>query len=354
VRRHLIWLAGSAVASFALVWLYVVAFPLAYHGDTYVDTRVQQRRLAACDLGQVAVFGDSSAEAAIVPNLISVSTSNFALPGTKPIETWFAVERAMRCPVPPRVVVIAHSAHMFTEPDLIWSQDGLDAVLDLDERREVERVAAQLHDPASLEPVPADGLSAGARDWAYEARFPPMFFASLVDAVVAVRWSANRDLVVYLGQTRGHRLFGKADGSSQLSSEGEMTGFKATALVDYYFTKTLGLLDAREVEVIYLSPPLNQTTHDRIGDGLAAEFRDYLRRTSRGLRHVHIMDDVLPCWPDAFFGDKAHLNGPGAEAYSREVDALLRDVIAGKTVEGLPGHCQPRNAVGLMRSAARQ
>jgi hypothetical protein len=203
-------------------------------------------------------------------------------------------------------------------------------------------VAAELHDPTSLEPTPGDGLSNNLRDLAYEARFPPMFFASLVDATVALRWTANRNLIEYLGQTRGHRLFGQADGSSQLSLESEMTSFKVTRLADYYFSKTLALLDARGVEVIYLNPPLNQTTHDRIGDGLTAEFRDYLRRTSHGLRHVHVMDDVMPCWPDALFGDKAHLNGPGAEAYSRELDGLLRDVIAGRSAGGLPDHCRPR------------
>jgi hypothetical protein len=47
----------------------------------------------------------------------------------------------------------------------------------------------------------------------------------------------------------------------------------------------------------------------------------------------------MPCWPDRYFGDAAHLNGTGAEAFSRELDEALRQAAAGGAVRPLPDRC---------------
>lgn len=343
MRRHVIWLAGSAVASFALVWLFVVSCPFAFLDEAYVTSRVQKQALAACDLGEVAVFGDSRAEAAIIPALVSVPSTNLAQQATNPVETWFAVKQAMGCPKPPRLVVIAHSPHAVMGPAAFWTHDIVDAVLSFDERRAVERVAVMLGDGASLGPVPADGLPAYARDWAYATRFPPLFFASLADAGIGLRWFRNRGMRDYVRRSRGHYLFGEAGGSSDVALEAGMTEFVMPPLVDHYLTQTLEFLNERGVEVIFLTPPVNQATYDHIGSNVATDYLVYLRHRSQGLRHVHILADVIPCWPDQFFGDRAHFNDTGAEAYSRELNWLILDVLARGTIADLPNHCRRRD-----------
>src|SRR6185295_8147154 len=100
--RFLTWLAVSVVTSFSLVWLYVAMFPLAYVSGDYLLAHLQRQRLAACDVGDVAVFGDSRAEAAIMPVLVPERTMNFALPASNPVATMFAVEQALKCTASPR------------------------------------------------------------------------------------------------------------------------------------------------------------------------------------------------------------------------------------------------------------
>ena len=323
-----------------MVWLYVASFPMAFLSVDFVSSRVQKQRLADCDLGDVAIFGDSRAEAAIAPAFMSVRTSNFALQATTPVETWFAVQQAMRCPVPPRWVIIGHGLHAHNEPVRLWGFDAPYEFLDLGERQEVQRVAARLNDVASLESTSDIGVAAGLLDWAFAVRFPPLYFASLWQSWIGLRWFQNQGWADELTRARGHCLFGSANGSSEVAKEAEMHEFRPFPLVDYYFSKTLTLLDQHGVNVLYLTPPVNHSTYDRIRPEVAPGFLNYLRSKSRTLNHFHIVEDVIPCWPDEYFGDEAHLNKVGASKYSHEMNELLTRLMAGGTIGTLPDHCQ--------------
>jgi hypothetical protein len=107
-------------------------------------------------------------------------------------------------------------------------------------------------------------------------------------------------------------LFGEANGSSKLSVETEMQGFKPFRLTDYYLSRTLTLLEQRGVNVLYLTPPLNLSKFDHIKLNVASEFGDYLQAKARTLNHFHVAENVITCWPDEDFGDDAHRNELGA------------------------------------------
>jgi hypothetical protein len=336
----LLWAAGSAVVGFALVWLYAVSFPMAFLSLDYVSARVRQQRLANCDLGDVAIFGDSRVVAAIAPDLMSVRVSNFGLQATTPVETWFAVQQAMRCPILPRWVVIGHGVHAHNEMVKLWGFDAPYEFLTLAQREEVRRVAAQLNDVESLEAIPDVGVPAGLLDRAFAVRFPPLYFASLWESRVGFRWLQNQQRASTLIDARGHCLFANANGSSELAPEAEMQDFRPFPLVDYYFSKTLALLDQRGVKVLYLAPPVNQSTYDRVRPGLAPEFLNYLRSKAHALHHFHVAEDVIACWPDEYFGDGGHLNEAGAHKYSAELNEFLARLMAGGAIGNLPDQCQ--------------
>jgi hypothetical protein len=329
---------------FALVWLYVASCPMAYLTVDYVASRVQKQRLADCDLGDLAIFGDSRVAAAIEPDLMSVRVSNFGLQATTPVETWFAVQQATRCPALPRWVIIGHGPHTYNDPVKLWDFDAPYEFLDLEQRQEIRRVAAQSDDVASLQENPVDGVPVDLLDRAFAIRFPPLYFASLWQSGIGLRWLQNRQWAQDLIKARGHCLFGEADGSSKLSVETEMQGFKPFPLVDYYFSRTLTLLEQRGVNVLYLTPPLNQSTFDHIKPDVAPEFVDYLQAKARTLNHFHVAENVITCWPDEDFGDDGHLNELGARKYSAELNEFLTRLMAGGTIGKLPDHCQ-RHAV---------
>ena len=50
-----------------------------------------------------------------------IPVTNLALSGTSPIETYFAVRRALRCETPPKLVVIAHGPLKFSSDSDYWA-----------------------------------------------------------------------------------------------------------------------------------------------------------------------------------------------------------------------------------------
>jgi hypothetical protein len=345
----LLWAAGVAVVGFSLVWIYAASLPMAFLSLDYVSSRVQKQRLASCDLGDVAIFGDSRVVAAVAPDLMSVRVSNFGLQATTPVETWFAVQQAMRCPVLPRWVIIGHGAHAHSEMVKLWGFDAPYEFLDLAQREEVRRVAAQLKDVTPLEEVPDVGVPAGLLDRAFAARFPPLYFASLWQARIGLRWLQNQQWAAALTEARGHCLFARENGSSETAPEAEMQEFKPFPLVDHYFSKTLELLDQHGVNVLYLAPPVNQSTYDRVKPDVAPEFLNYLQSKAGKLNHFHVAEDVTSCWPDEYFGDGGHLNEVGARKYSAELDQLLQRLMAGEAIGNLPDLCH-RHVVSAGRA----
>src|SRR6201747_1869709 len=104
-RSFLVWSALSFVASFGLIWLYVATMPMAFLTEDYAVWVAKRAMLNECRLGDVSVFGDSRAMAGMDPSKMPMPVANLALSGTSPIETYFAVSRALRCPTPPKLVV---------------------------------------------------------------------------------------------------------------------------------------------------------------------------------------------------------------------------------------------------------
>jgi hypothetical protein len=337
---YLRWLAGSAAGAFALVWLYLWALPITYQNPDYARWLAKQRMIDACRLGAVAVVGDSRPLVAVVPALLSMPVANLAMTATSPVESYFAVARALACPHPPKLVVIAHTAlHFAADPDY-WDRGPLFGFLDYADMREVDRLAAGLHDAAGRGASAADALPAWARDWLYRVRFPPFYFASLRGALGDARWWRNWGVLHETERSGGQYFFGNADGYAGLAEDSGMTEFRASPLVDGYFERSLRLLQARGVAVLYVAVPMNQTTYDHVAPGVEAAFLAYLQAKERAFGNFHLAGPALACWPDRFFGDfYAHFNRPGAEAFSRELDDLLRRALAGETAPALPDRC---------------
>jgi len=332
-------MGGSATATFALVWLYVACWPTAYLTDTYLHWTMQQERLAACALGDVAVFGDSKAQAAIAPKAMHVSIVNLSTAGTSPVETYYAVEQAMRCAHLPRVVILTHGAKTFAGMTGFWNQDAREGILTTVQRHEVEAEAARLHDVISIGEPPDDGLAPFARDWLYTVHFPPLAFPSLLRGAVFMRIRHNRDVMRDDREALGHALHGVANGSAELGEEVELDGFHATPLMDAYFRRTLASLDARGIEVLYLDLPLNKATYDKIEPSMRAAFVAYLRDAAGASSRFHIVGGLMPCWPNAFFGDRAHMNARGATAFSQGLDQVLTAWLAGMPPPDMPNRC---------------
>lgn len=333
------WAVAFAIF-FGLIWVYVATCQMAFLGRDYPLWLAKRTMLDQCQLGTVSVFGDSRAVAGIMPTVMAIPVTNFALSGTSPIETYFAVRRALRCPTPPRLVVIAHGALKFSGDSDYWNFGARTGFLDYDDMRGVERDAARLHDDGIEKLAASDHLRPWLRDWLYSVRFPMFYFNSLVHGYVAGRWRHNLAAEDDNLKSSGHALFGISPGSDDVASEAAAGGFRPSPVIDLYYARTLALLQARHVPVVMLTMPINHATYARSSPQFRGEFAAYLQAKAAGFNNVNLSAASIGCWPDTYYGDAWHFNAAGAAAFSREFGIFLARMLQGDPAEAPLHHCQ--------------
>jgi hypothetical protein len=335
----LTWFLFAFTIFFGFVWIYVAAAPMAFLSRDYPLWIAKRTMLDECRLGSVAVFGDSRTLAATVPSLMPVPVMNFAMSGTSPIETFFAVRRALRCPTPPKLVVIAHGALKFTSDSDYWNFSARTGFLDYSDMRAVDSDAARIGDGEIGAMRRGDQLTPAVRGALFALRFPAFYFDSLVNGFVMARWHHNLSAMHEALLSSGHALFGTAPGSSEVAGDALAKTFAASPLVDLYFSRTIELLAQRGVPVVVISIPVNQATYVRIQPGVRQAAAAYLQEKARQFPNLRVVGPIAPCWPDRFFGDAWHFNADGAAEFSTMLGQWLRDVLAGGGVTALPDRC---------------
>lgn len=325
---------GAFVIRFALafaitcgiIWAYVAAMPMAFENRDY-PLLVAKREIAArCIKGVVAVFGDSRAVAGVLPAAMGVPTENLAMSGTSPVETYFMVKRLLRCPTPPRLVIIAHSASSYTGDDNFWQFDAWAGFLGPAQIRQVSEAARRLDDDELRKAKRSQDIPYALLPFLYEIRFPPLYFGSLVNGYVAGRWLYNRHVVRETLASSGHALYGTAPRSDGAAPVGALSDWRASPLINLYLRRTLALLAARKVPALILPMPVNQTTCRRLPHDAGPRFGAYLDRLGEQYPNVIAADPVIGCWPDRYYGDAWHFNKRGAQAFSRDLGRLIADL----------------------------
>jgi hypothetical protein len=323
-----------AAGGFGLVWLWVAAAPLAYLDPEYPAWRAKQELLFRCDLGDVLILGDSRAAADVIPAELPVKATNLAVGGGEAIEAYVALKRALRCPRPPRRVIISLDVVHFMRPDLFWERTVRFGFLGRRDVDQVARVAGALGDWAAFNARQTDGLPAGLRARLYGVRFPPLYFNSLVKGGGFLRWWQNRRLLREALAARGHYYFGTAPGSATVAVDAHLPAFRPLPVLDWYFDRLLALLADRGIPADFIAMPMNEATWRQVDPGFRTAFAAYLDGYARRYPGFHVVGPVMPYWPDRYFGDGfAHLNPEGATRFSAGLAHCLQVRLAGGGAE---------------------
>jgi hypothetical protein len=319
-------LALSAFLTFALVWVWVLAMPMAFMDPEYASWRAKEVLLDRCDLGEAIILGDSRAAADILPERMPFRITNLAVGGGEAIEAYAALSRALACPSPPRLVIVSLDPGHFVRPDLFWERSvryGFLSQADIGSLRDASR---QTGDPSVYEARHAEGLPTRLRDFLYWIHFPPLYFASMAHGVGLLRWFPNHRTFQTTLAARGHYYFGTEAGSSRVALDGHLAAFVPRPILDFYFDKMVRELDRRGIDTRFIAMPVNQATWNEVRPTVREQFTAYLAGYERRYAHFQVASDVMPYWPDRYFGDMfSHLNPEGAERFSTELAQRLQE-----------------------------
>jgi hypothetical protein len=310
-------IGGTAVAVFCLVWLWVLTMKLAFLDPEYPSWRAKQTLLARCDLGDVLILGDSRAATGMMPVRWRVRATNLAVGGGEPIEALAALNRAMRCPRLPRQIILSLDAVHFTEPDLFWERTARFGFVDGDEIATLRDVSHRLGDVSVYELRHNDGLPSWLRDAMYRVRFPSLYFSSLMKGGFVLRWPRNEANLAASLASRGQYFFGTASGSDIVAAEGHLREFRPLPVLEWYFNRILEQLAAHGIPSLFIEVPMNDATARAVAPGVSGAFRAWLATYEARYPGFRVVGEVMPHWPDAYFGDGfAHLNPDGARRFS--------------------------------------
>ena len=325
VRRYFAAVAIVAVLTFTAVWAWVWVMPLAFLEPEYASWRAKQVLLARCDLGDVLILGDSRATVGIIPARLPVKATNLAVGGGEAIEAYAVLARALACPEQPKLVVLSLGAVHISRPDLFWERTMRFGFLNAAELADLRDVSRALGDYSVYEERHTDGIPSRLRDYLYLARFPPYYFASLIEGRLLWRWRHNEAGLAASIAARGQYYFGVADGSSVVAADGALEAFRPLPVLDRYFARILALLRERGIPAVFVAMPMNATTaraiRPEVRDGFAAWLASYAARYP-GFR---VAGPVVRPWDDKWFGDGfSHLNPAGAERFSASFGEILQ------------------------------
>ncbi len=323
-RRYIGLLASAFLVVFGLFWIYTATLPMAFLSRDYPAWVAKHGMLDHCDLGRVAVFGDSRAMAGIDPTSLPFSASNFAFSGSTPIEAYFAAERMLRCKTQPKAIVIAYSIGNYMSDSDYWRIGARTGVLNFADMQDVRRESRLLHDDEIGRLANGDHLAPLLREALLAARFPSFYFGSLIDGFGFGRYLYNRRVEGAILSARGHALFGTDPGSDAIASEVALSYFAASPLINAYFQSILAAMAKKKIPVVLLSLPLNEATCRVLDPSLRPAFAAYLRHAIATDPQASLIGPIMPCWPDRFFGDAFHLNASGTQRYTKLVAHWLR------------------------------
>jgi hypothetical protein len=323
LSRYFCILGASMAATFGLFWIWIATMPIAFMEPEFASWQAKRILLDRCELGDTLILGDSRAAADMMPGLMGGGT-NLAIGGGEAIEALALLTRALSCPQPPRRLILSFDPGHFVRPDLFWERSVRFGFISAADIAALRATSAALEDPSVYEERHRDGIPSRLRDWLQAVRFPPYYFASLSHGGLFLRWRQNLVVQQTGIAARGHYGFGQDAGSDYVAIEGHLQAFQPLPVLDHYFNALLRLAEQSGVEVLFVAMPVNDATWQSVRPEVREAFTAYLTAYQDRYRHFHLMGEVMPHWPNRYFGDQfCHMNTEGARRFSQELSQRL-------------------------------
>jgi len=318
-------MTATMAGCFFLAWAWVLLMPMAFMEPEYAAFRAKQALLDRCDLGEAIILGDSRAAADIMPARLPFHATNLAIGGGEPIEALYLLRQALACPDHPRLVIVSFDAGHFSRGDLFWERSVRFGLISAPDIAELRAVSAALQDESVYRERQPDILPLWLRDRLRLAHVPTYEFASLLHGGLLLRSQRNARMYEATIEARGQYSFGDADGSSAVTIEGHLHHFQPLPVLDRYFREILAMLDAADIDTIFLPMPVNETTFGQVPPAVSEGFAAYLANYAARYRHFHIAGEIMPHRPDAQFGDEfCHMKPSAAVQFSDELAQRLQ------------------------------
>ncbi|MCR5356311.1 MAG: hypothetical protein K6E63_02805 [Lachnospiraceae bacterium] len=295
---------------------FTLLFPMCYMDEEYPSWHytkmVEEGRVRPVSSGEASVIlGDSRAMADMIPGMMGDSYVNLGVGGATPVEMYFTLDKYIKNNGAPKEVMIMFAPFHYSYMDNYKTRTMYFKHLTLKEAMQVYS-QGKTYEAAVFDDFDrADILS-------MYAGLPDSYLPALINAKVTGRLSKNTMLYDEQLANRGHALYGRDNGNSDVNYEANYEHMNRDGehlLITYYFEKLLKLCSANGIRTIVLQPPMNEASFEALNEGYVREYLSYLNQIRNDNPDI-VFEDEIPCYENRYFGDSSHLNEEGARVYT--------------------------------------
>lgn len=260
------------------------------------------------------ILGDSMANAAYMPEILSDTTINLALGGTTAAENYYILQDWLRTHTAPKVCYISFQDAHFVMQECFWTRTMYVHRFRTEQNREIIRTAEIFQEPTFMtEHYLTDFIS-------YELRLPNKYIASLMNSGFNQRYDQNIEAQKLDELHRGRYVARGAD-EFEGGEKAALKEFYANPFFEDYYRRLIGMCveNGIQVRIIKLPHPENISyTEEYI-----AQYQEFYDKLKTDFPEITV--DWIPTYDKRCFVDANHLNSYGAFRFSSEIRELYPD-----------------------------
>lgn len=300
-----------------LIWGYTWINPLGFMTDgTPFDLWNKEKTNTKQEKYYEAVFlGDSTANAAYVPEILSDASINLSLGAITPMEAYYILQDWLEHNDAPKVCYISFLDYHMEDTLAFWSRTMYTHRFRLDQNLEMMKEILKYGEGTAIE------TEHYVTDFiAYELRLPNKYITSLMNAGFNQRYEENVE-ARRLSALHGGRYIARGTEEYKTSKTIKFKEFKVHPLFDRYYRRLIEMCMENDIQVRLVKLPLPD--NQKFTENYKEEFQTYYEKLKD--EYPDITVDWIPTYQKEYFADRNHVNSHGALQFSKEMKARYPD-----------------------------
>ncbi len=296
-----------------LIWAYTWMNPLGFMTDgTPFDLWNKEKTNTKQEKYYEAVFlGDSTANAAYVPEVLSDASINLSLGSITPMEAYYILQDWIEHNEAPKTCYISFLDYHMKDTGTFWIRTMYTHRFRMDQNLEMLKEILKYGEGTSIE------TDHYVTDFiAYELRLPNKYITSLMNAGFNQRYEENIKARA-LSALHGGRYIARGTQEYETSKTIKFKNFEVHPLFDRYYRRLIELCMEHDIQVRLVKLPLPE--NEKFTENYKEEFGKYYDRLKEDYPDITV--DWIPTYKQEYFADRNHVNSHGALQFSREMKA---------------------------------
>lgn len=258
------------------------------------------------------ILGDSRANGAFQPELLSDDTYNLALGGATPIEMYYTMQTYLESHNAPEKIFIAFGDYHIMAMDCFWGRTMYFNQFSDKQVTEVFNTAKQFQEKT----IYNDNYW---KDWlCYRWKLPNKYIPALLNSAFVGRKEENETIYAQTINSRGRYIIPNNEYSDGLAQESLFSEFIECKLLTFYYKQLIELLIENKIEVHIERIPYNENTFQAIPDLMKEQIKDYYEKLKYDYPEITVNSEIM-MYENDNFGDAGHLNKIGSKKYSEYI-----------------------------------